>query len=171
MKQNCPQKSVPGQVELPSNISFKIRLSHFFHSSIVTSCLIFVAITLGILWYQAKTFFVPPNLTNYDWEQHPNTLLISIPQDDCHCGLSISEWINEGLSHRLDVLVLYGKHKPELDKIQGTYPQHRVTVLANVDQNIIKKFSPQQELTAVRVQHGRITHRFEGGLPSSAFWR
>lgn len=130
--------------------------------------LVFVAsLTLSALWFRTETALAAPQIGRYNWENHPNALLVFY-RGNC-CGTPVSDWIEAGTARDLDVLIASEKPSKELRLVAQYFGKSGVTVETNVNRNLMTKFSPNDVATIVRVQNGRITRQVQGTDPESFF--
>lgn len=147
----------------------------FNFKRILGSPLLFVLLLAGtsavaFLWYEAEAAQRAPAITGYDWTMHQNALLISYPPDDCGCGASVSELVEAGLKHDLDVLVIASSPSTEMDDVKRSFPEVRVIITTNVSLETIRRFSPRNKIAAVRIHQGRVIRQTQGSfLPESFF--
>lgn len=82
--------------------------------------LLLMTSALATSLYQAHASLQPPTIANYNWSEHPNTLLIAYPvANSCStCNISVRDWANQGLRHHLDVLVIASHEAYELKQLK-----------------------------------------------------
>lgn len=149
----------------------KKSLIAFADSRLVFVGLLLSAGLLAFSLYSANAASAPPPIPGYNWVQHSDALLIAVPPDDCGCGQSLGEWISNGTSRRLDVLIVSAKPNPDLDTLKKAgFPSGRVAIHTNITPSLIQKLSPNGQTTVLRIQNGRIQRRFAGGVPPKSFW-
>ena len=152
-----------------------------FWSSPLLSVILGVSfLTLGGIFLHAQSAqraaHSAPQLTGYDWSQHPETLLVVYPLADAcsSCNLSIAGWAERGLKANLDVVVIANKPNSELKQLRESLsfppsPQ-RLSIVTGVAPEIIKRFSIGDKIGGVRVHNGRIIQQQTGGSPPVTFF-
>lgn len=143
-------------------------LARLMGSPVLFVVLFISAFGLAAAWQKAENAKAPPAIAGYDWAQHPDTLLISVPPTDCDCGLTPSEWAKQGISHKLDVLVLSDKKQPAWSALKRLFPQ-RVSIFTNADAGVVKRLSLRGKTTATWVRSGRMFRQADGVPPDSFF--
>ena len=81
-------------------------LTRVSSSSLLCACLLLAISAVAAAWNKTDAAQRAPAIPGYNWDKHPNTLLIAYPTKDCGCGSSPVERVEEGLKHGLDVLVI-----------------------------------------------------------------
>ncbi len=109
--------------------------------------LLLVSSALAVGSYHAATANLPPQIAGYNWSRYPNTLLLSVPADDCGCGLLVAEWISMGATHGLQVLVVSAQPNPQLSTLKKALPSSRCTFLFNVKKEVVQSLSPKDQVT------------------------
>lgn len=120
---------------------------------------------LMAVWHlNANAAKLPPSITGFEWSQHPNTLLISYPANECGCGPAPSERVSEGLAQGEDVLVIASAPSPRLDALRKMpFPRLRFLLVDNVSENVIRRFSPRDQAVEIQVRQGQIVKGGENG--------
>lgn len=121
---------------------------------------------LGWRHYQAKT--EAPEISDYSWNRHTNTLLLCyLP--DCGCGVSASQWSNEGIARDMDILIVSDKpaEKEVLD-LQKLYPKRNIAV-RQISKALVKQLAPFGKTTATFVNHGKIVRQISGAFDFKKF--
>lgn len=150
----------------------KIKFAHILGSPLLCILLLAGTSTLAALWYKTEAAQRAPAIVDYDWAKHPNTLLIAYPLHDCGCGISVSEAVEAGLKHGLDVLVIASKPSAELSALtKADFPQSRFFLVTNVNSGIIQQFSPRDKMAVVHVQNGRIIRQSHGAFLQEPFFQ
>lgn len=138
-------------------------------SPISLSFLLATTISLVIVWQRSEAVMNAPQIKGYDWTQHPNALLVVYPEDDCGCGLTVSNWVKSGIVKQLDVVVVSKANQPEWDVLKKEYP-NKVTIVTNAPSDIMQEFTPRKSVGAAWIQNGKIVRRTDG-IPTTDFYQ
>lgn len=142
-------------------------------SPLLLLCLVVVTSALGGAWYhKVYAAFSAPAISGYDWSKHPDALLIAVPlSGDCGCGgISIEDRVKQGVKHNLDVVIVASRSHPEVTALRKVrLQQGRLAIIANVNRNVIKRFSSDGKLALARIYKGRIIRHAEGDVPRAFF--
>ena len=152
-------------------MSLLMRVKRILDSYVLLSFLLLLSGTFSYALYKQHTATYAPAIEGYDWTQHPEALLIVYPlADSCNtCGLSTTGWINRGLKHRLNVLVIATNSNQILDQIKKEYRSSQVRVITT-HEDVIRQFSSGDKIGALRIRMGRILKQQQGGVPPASFF-
>lgn len=149
----------------------KSKVARVMDSPFVLLFFVLLASALGGAWYQKSyAAFAAPAIPGYDWSRHPDGLLIAVPPGDCGCSMTASDLASKGIAKRLDVLVIASGRHEQVDELKKQrLPQARLSIMTNVNRDIIKQFSPHDKIAAVRIRNGRIVQHAEGNIPETFY--
>lgn len=156
----------------PSSTLLPTRIARILRSPVLLVCLLAAASFLATTLLGADAKTRAPYLSAYDCSKHSDVLLIVYPlADSCStCNLSLDGWTKKGFAHNLEVLVVATDPNPEIDKLRKAHPQPSLSILANADESLIRRFSNNDKIGGVRIRNGRILQQQQGASPSEDFW-
>jgi len=126
------------------------------HPLFTVSLLLLSAICLAI-WYRADAAIRPPAISNWNWEQHPKTLVLqhSISGHGCSCGNDVKPAIASALAHASEVMIL-GSAEALQDIDLGKYKGWRQVHL--ISRSAVHNNHIDDTMQAYYVKNGRILH-------------
>ncbi len=113
-----------------------------------------------------------PSIPGFNWSQHPNSLLLATPlADACStCNLSLAGWATLGFQSGFDVVVVAARPTIELKALRKQFPQARLSIVTDVAEATIKRFSQGDKIGGVLIRQGRILRQQRGGTPPASFF-
>ena len=148
------------------------RMARVIDSPVLLACFLLLGAALVTASYRTATASLPPPIAGFDWAQRPDTLLLSVPPNDCGCGLSLSQWISAASARGLHVLIAASASDDNLrDLKKAGFPARRVSILTDVDAGTMRRLSPRDQTTATLVRHGRVVSKLESGMPPPSFFQ
>lgn len=132
-------------------------LKRTFDSPLLFFVLLPLVFILANTWYRTEASLRAPHIEGYDWAQHPNTLLIAFPSEDCGCGKSPLDRVKIGLDQGFDVMVIAPASTSNLQSLKRhKFPASRFTMLTNMSKAMIQRFCSGKEPVEIPVRNGRL---------------
>ncbi len=149
----------------------RMRAVRLGESPVAAVALLGVSVALALGWSKANARQTPPVIAGFAWAQHPNALLVTLPEDDCGCA-KITDVVRQGLYYQQDVVVLSSQPQEPLEALrrEGVSFKH-LFIVTNASPAIISRFSSHKKIGAIRIRDGRIVRQSEGGVPGDSFWK
>lgn len=148
------------------------KLSQSLSSPVLFVFFLFISVALAARVRSIQADSLPPRINGFDWEKHPDALLVVYPLADyCStCNLSVSDWAGLGLKQGMDVLVVAARPTKDISELKKKYRgETGLFVVTGVNETIIRRFSSGDKIGGVRVRSGHLVARQLGGTPSQYF--
>lgn len=146
------------------------RLARLFGSPLTFVVLLLATSTLSASLIRIESARSAPTIPGYDWTHHRDVLMVVHPSGDAcsSCNLSLSGWAKKGLEQGLNVLVVASDEGTEIKQLRTAHlkPESRLRIIANVDKSLIREFSKNDKIGALRLYDGQILSHQIGGSPS-----
>ncbi|RYX81905.1 hypothetical protein EON83_21935 [bacterium] len=144
--------------------------SRVLDTPFVSCVLIILTIGAGSLWYRSNADQLPPEIGDYNWNAHPNTMLIVVPSNYCGCGASPTTLTLQALDHNLDVIVVSDKPGTLLTDVEKMHSSaKRVTLFDKAGPELMARFCPTNNLGIARIKNNHIEEMALGTIPDDFF--
>lgn len=129
--------------------------------------LLLLIATMGAALYRTETAPLAPAIKNYDWQEHPEAVLIFY-RGNC-CGVTAVDWLEESRTRNVDLIIVATKMTRELQLLQKHAASKHVAIRAGLPASFMNRYSPGDTTTIMRIRSDRITRRAGGAFPSLLF--
>jgi len=149
----------------------KLLLSRWMEHPLTLVSLVTVAGVLAVSWRRAVATPTAPDLPNYNWVQHPKTLMIVQPDKDCGCGGTPCAPVEAASKKGWDVLYLTGALTSDLKALQKEFRSSKhFLLLSNTQPALIRQFAPKDRSVFFSIKEGKITERFDNSESAANYF-
>ena len=162
------------QLSTPKQPTLRRRFASLFGSPLLFLCLsattVALAVKLALLYTTLHAALAAPAIPGWNWENHPNTLLIAYKATTCGCGAHLTDVISQGVQHHADVVVVASAADARDASLAPVRADRRVQILSGISPQTLSRLLPKGGTAILNVQHGRITRRITGSVVPDDFF-